>query len=197
MIVNFRRSLEERRYLKDRFHVDARKTNRLKQVTALSSIPLLFGCVFIYFSRLAPKYNILRRGSYDSAAARKLQVTKDKRRDMSGNTQKGSTSDVPNGWTDKYEGMGSDAIWGDDGVGTLMAADLGLPKPTPKLALLEDGGGLYIFDASSQLYMWNALEGDTYKVVSPTSFNDVKKLIKEAKMKDMKLQRCHPPAPPA
>ncbi|KAK3944839.1 hypothetical protein QBC46DRAFT_146716 [Diplogelasinospora grovesii] len=104
-----------------------------------------------------------------------------------------STVPMPEGWTDDYKGMGGNDEWGNvNGTGAHTAVGLGLGKPTPLLGRkLEYGGGLYFFSADAkpgQLYMWEAETGDVLRVTSPATIDDIKKLISDKKMKDIKRE---------
>jgi hypothetical protein len=87
--------------------------------------------------------------------------------------------------------MGGDGVWGDDGAGTTAAAEVGLAKPTPKLAQVSSNDiSLFIFESASQLCLWNVVEDEFAKIVKPATLAEIKTLIREGNLREMKVEVC-------
>jgi hypothetical protein len=105
---------------------------------------------------------------------------------------------MPIGWSDKYEDMGGDYSWDDNyGSGTLLAVELGLGKPKPLMARLDNyGGGQAVFepeDNPGQLYMWQSDVREIDRITSPTTLPELKELIATGNISKIKLERVEWP----
>ena len=106
---------------------------------------------------------------------------------------------MPVGWSDKYEDMGGDSAWDDNfGSGTVLAVELGLGKPRPLMARLNNyGGGQFIFEPATkpgQLFMWQPEVSEIDRITSPTTLTELKQLISTGKYSDLKTETVKPPA---
>ena len=105
---------------------------------------------------------------------------------------------MPIGWSDKYEDMGGSSAWDDTfGSGTVLAVELGLGKPKPLMARLNNyGGGQYIFEPEAkpgELFMWQPEVNEIDRITSPTTLTALKQLISTGKYSDLKTETVKPP----
>lgn len=96
--------------------------------------------------------------------------------------------------------MGGDYSWDEEyGSGAVLAAELGLGKPKPLMAKLNNyGGGQAIFEPVAkpgELYMWQSEVGEIDRIVSPTTLAEVKDLIATGKISTIKLEKVPRPTP--
>jgi hypothetical protein len=81
----------------------------------------------------------------------------------------------PPGWTNDDEDLSYDYYWANkDCDGQLMAKWKGLADPQPIMCSTgESGGCLYMFQSGTKYYIWNEIEGDVWKIVSPAKLEDI------------------------
>ena len=81
----------------------------------------------------------------------------------------------PPGWTNDKEDLNYDYYWAAKHcVGQLMTKWKRLTDPQPIMCSDgESGNGLYMFQSGTKYYIWNEIEGDVWKIVSPAKLEDI------------------------
>ena len=81
----------------------------------------------------------------------------------------------PAGWTNEKEDLSYDYYWASKHCdGQLMAKWKSLTDPQPIMCSTgESGGCLYMFQSGTKYYIWNEVEGDVWKIVSPAKLEDI------------------------
>jgi hypothetical protein len=82
----------------------------------------------------------------------------------------------PKGWTtDKVE-MEYDYMWADKESDVhIMAKSYGLKSPQPIMtnSTRESGGCTTMFQSGSKYYLWNAMEGEIWEIVTSMNLVDI------------------------
>ncbi|EKJ76966.1 hypothetical protein FPSE_02841 [Fusarium pseudograminearum CS3096] len=81
---------------------------------------------------------------------------------------------VPEGWTTESQEMNKDFYWGNEGMGTLAAASVGITNPEALMIKgKEEGGDAYLFQDANGVYMWSMTTDEVYKYTKPTNRDDI------------------------
>ncbi|KAI1186326.1 hypothetical protein F5B17DRAFT_404437 [Nemania serpens] len=87
-----------------------------------------------------------------------------------------TTTEAPNGWSNKPEDMNTDYYWGTNGEGTDAAKRVGLTSPVGLLIADPDrGGDRYIFQDNNtkRIYLWSMLTNEIFEYTKPTDLNGI------------------------
>ncbi|KAG9498170.1 hypothetical protein J7337_011065 [Fusarium musae] len=87
----------------------------------------------------------------------------------------------PTGWTVKFEDMGSETEWGEDGEVADLVAPYGISGVVKPLFRTRYSSNevIFIIDINEQYYVYNGESGWVQRIVTPTDLKEIVDFINE------------------
>ncbi|RGP69894.1 hypothetical protein FLONG3_7650 [Fusarium longipes] len=85
----------------------------------------------------------------------------------------------PNDWTNDYEDMGGDMLWGEYGDVAEICKSYGFDGIVKPLFAMQSytGEAISIFEVNEKHYIYNAIEGSLYQINDPTDLQTIVNII--------------------